>query len=113
MASIGNHPEIVTLLVENSANLNITDNGGNTPLLEAAREKNMAVVRELVWSLCDLKVPVRSLGGQTVVEWAEKWGQDTLADYLTNQAPREQVRLASCAYDAITYSSTRLFSAWL
>ena len=71
----------------------------------------MTIARELAWSLCDLKI--RNEEGKTAADVAKEKGRHALAEYLTNQAPREQVRLASCAYDAITYSSTRLFSAWL
>ena len=99
------------LLLENKCNLNVTDNGGDTPLIYAAQSNNMTIARELAWSLCDLKIPNKE--GKTAAEVAKERGHKHLAEYLANQAPREQVRLASCAYDAITYSSTRLFSAWL
>ena len=84
---------------------------GWAPPHYAARNNNMTIARELAWSLCDLKI--RNEEGKTAAEVAKEKGNDALAEYLASQAPREQVRLASCAYDAITYSSTRLFSAWL
>ena len=99
------------LLLENKCDTNVADDDGNTPLICAARNNNMTIARELAWSLCDLKIPNK--WGQTAAEVAKEKGNDALAEYLASQAPREQVRLASCAYDAITYSSTRLFSAWL
>ena len=99
------------LLLENKCDTNVTDTKGNTPLIYAAGNNNMTIAREFAWSLCDLKIPNKE--GKTAAEVAKEKGNDAFAEYLANQAPREQVRLASCAYDAITYSSTRLFSAWL
>ena len=99
--------EIVMLLLENKCNLNVTDKYGSTPLIDAARNNNMTIARELVWSLSDLKI--RNTVGKTAAEEAKERGYDALAEYLANQAPREQVRFASCACGAITHSSTRLF----
>ena len=106
----GNTAEAKRVIAE-GAPVDLQDVDGNTPLIEAARENNMTIARELAWSLCDLKIPNKE--GKTAAEMAKEKGHDALAEYLANQAPREQVRLASCAYDAMTYSSTRLFSAWL
>ena len=99
------------LFLENKCDVNVTTKKGDTPLICAAENNNMTIARELAWSLCDLKI--RNEEGKTAAEEAKERGHKHLAEYLANQAPREQVRLASCAYDAITYSSTRLFSAWL
>ena len=99
------------LLLDNQCDVNVTTKKRITPLIYAARHNNMTIARQLAWSLCDLKF--RNKEGKTAAEVANKEGYDALAEYLANQAPREQVRLASCAYDAITYFSTRLFSAWL
>ena len=111
IAIINGHTEIVMLLLENKCNPNVTDADGETPLICAAFRNRMTIARELAWSLCDLKIPDKE--GKTAAEVAKGKGHDALAEYLANQAPREQVRLASCARDAMTYSSTRLFSAWL
>ena len=117
-ASANGMTEIVMLLLEMKCDTNVADDYGNTSLIYAARNKKMTIARELAWSLCDLKMhghfPDASHGrGKTAAERAKEEGHHALAEYLTCQAPREQVRFASCAYDAMTHSSTRLFSAWL
>ena len=109
ITSYKGYVEIVMLLLENKCNLNITTTEyGDTPLICAAECNSMTIARELAWSLCDLKI--RNRKGKTAAEEAKECGNDALAEYLANQAPREQVRLASRAHDAITRSSTRLFS---
>ena len=111
MASLNGHTEIMMLLLENKCDANVTDKRGDTPLILAAYHNKMTIARELAWSLGDLKIPNKE--GKTAAERANYGRGGPIAEYLANEAPREQVRLASCAYDAITYSSTRLFSAWL
>ena len=121
-ASGNGNTEIVMLLLENKCDANVTTRDwltplnwdviatnevGDTPLFNAARNNSMTVARELAWSLCDLKT--RNQKGKTAAEEAKRGGCDALAEYLANQAPREQVRFASCACDVITRSSTRLF----
>ena len=106
------------LFLENKCDTNVTDDEGDTPLIWVAHNINssfflshMIVARELVWSLCDLKI--RNKKGKTAAEEAKERGRHDLAEYLANQAPREQVRFASRAYDATIHSPTRLLSAWL
>ena len=106
-ASGNGNTEIVMLLLRNKCDVNVTTKKGNTPLAYAAWGNSTTVARELVWSLCDLKI--RNQKGKTAAEEAKERGYDALAEYLASQAPREQVRFASCACDAITRSSTRLF----
>ena len=110
-ASANGKTEIVMLLLENKCDTNATDKDGDTPLIWAACRNNMTIARELAWSLCDLKI--RNKKGKTAAEVAKRKGHHALAEYLANQAPREQVRLALRAHDAITHSSTRLFSVGL
>ena len=106
----GKTAEVKRLIAE-GAPVDWQNGAGRAPLISAAHDNNMTICRELVWSLCDLKI--RNEEGKTAAEVAKKKGHEVLAGYLANQAPREQVRFVSCAYDAITYSSTLLFSAWL
>ena len=105
-ASRNGHTEIVMLLLGNECDVNVTTKNGYTPLILAARHNNMTIARELAWSLCDLKI--RNKEGKTAAEVAKERGYHALAEYLANQASREQVRLASCAYDATMRSLTRL-----
>ena len=102
VASSNGGAEIVTLLTRNECNINATDKRGETPLFKAADNNNMTIARELAWSLCDLKI--RNVIGETAAQVAKNRGYDALAEYLTNQAPREQVRFVSRAYDAMTHS---------
>ena len=101
------------LLLESKCDANVADKDGETPLIVAVSCNELTVARELVWSLCDLKI--RDNKGKTAAEMAKQHGNDVLAEYLVNQAPREQVRFASRAHGAIIqiHSSTRLFSIWL
>ena len=50
----------------------------------------MGVVKELVWSLCDLKILDNE--SKTAAEKAKENNFKDLAEYLANEAPREQVR---------------------
>ena len=100
------------LLLKNKCNINISDIRGSTPLFEAARCHKMSTCRELAWSLCDLKI--RDKEGKTAADVARDsmladppghpeddwWTQDghhSLAEYLANEAPLEQVCFASHA----------------
>jgi len=77
------------LLHENKCNLNVTDEDGDTPLIYAARNNKMDTVRALVEAGCD--ITIRGEENKTAAEWAKKKGNDAIAEYLTNEAPRVQV----------------------
>ena len=82
------------LLLENKCK-RVTDKKGNTPLIDAAcKNRYLAATRMVPW----LKIPNKEGAAAEVAGD----GQHALAEYLTNQVSREQVRLASCARDAIT-----------
>ena len=83
------------LLLENRCDINITDNDGNTPLHVAVLSDNAPVARSLVWSLCDLKIC--NAEGKIAAEMTDQCGSYALGEYVTNEAPLEQVRLASRA----------------
>ena len=70
-------------------NLNITDKWGFTPLIYAAFSNKMDTVRALVEAGCD--ITIRGEKNKTAVEVAKEKGNDALAEYLTNEAPRVQV----------------------
>ena len=110
-ASARGYTEIVMLLLENKCNINITTNDGNTPLIWAACWDKMDTVRALVKEGCD--ITFRGVRNKTAAEWAKESGHHALAEYLSNQTPLEQVRLASRVCDAMTRFPTRLFSTWL
>ena len=90
VASISKNIVSMRLLIKSKANLNITNRRGDTSLVCAAQKNNMTAVRELVWSLCDLKIPNNE--SKTAAEKAKEWGHKDLAEYLANEAPCEQVR---------------------
>ncbi len=103
VASISNNIVCMRLLIKSKANPNIKNRRGDTSLLCAAQKHKMIAVRELVWSLCDLEIPNNE--GKTAAKkakekrprdireyLAKESGHMGLAEYLTNEAPREQVR---------------------
>ena len=98
-------------LIAEGAAVDLQGGDGDTPLILAARYNNMTMARELAWSLCDLKI--RNKKGKTAAEVAKEMRNRAIAEYLTNQAPLEQVRFASRAFDAMIRSPTRLFYTWL
>ena len=77
------------LLFENTCNLNLTDEDGNTPLIWAARNNKMDTVRALVEVGCD--ITIRGYKNMTAAEQARQKGNHAIAEYLTNEAPRVQV----------------------
>ena len=81
--------EIVMLLLENKCNMNVTDKNGNTPLILAAGYNRMDIVRALVEAGCD--ITIRGYQNKTAAERAKEEGYHTIAEYLTNEAPRVQV----------------------
>ena len=87
--------DMMLLLIENKCDANVADAGGDAPLILAARNNYLTIARELVWSLCDLKI--RNKTSKTPAEVAKEKGHDALAEYLASQAPREQVPLPSLA----------------
>lgn len=54
-ASAHNHPDVVTLLLENKSNINIQDDEGCTPLIKVA----MAICFGMFWCPCLVSVAVR------------------------------------------------------
>ena len=77
------------LLLENKCNLNATAKNGDTPLIYAAWNNNLAIVRILVEAGCD--ITIRGYKNKTAAERAKEYGKDAIAEYLTNEAPRVQV----------------------
>ena len=78
------------LLLEKKCNLNVTDNDGNTPLIQAAYWNKMDNVRALVEAGCDITIR-GGQGNKTAAEVAKRWGHPAIAEYLTNEAQRVQV----------------------
>ncbi len=79
-ASIFGHTEIVTLLLENKCDANITGKDGNTPLILAAAQNKMDTVRALVEAGCD--IAIRNKENKTAAEWAKEEGRHAIAEYL-------------------------------
>jgi uncharacterized protein len=66
---VPNADAIVALLVTAGANLNVTDEAGDTPLILAVRNGNVAVVRRLVEAGADVTIRDRK-AGWTALMWA-------------------------------------------
>ena len=95
-ASAWGDMEIVVLLLENKCDVNVTDIDGDTPLIRAARNNEMDIVRALVVAGCD--ITIRGDEYKTAAERARQRGNHAIAEYLTNEAPRVQVRSTHCAH---------------
>ena len=86
----------VRKLVAMGAPVDCQDENGRTPLhracalLQLPAHHPVGVVKELVWSLCDLKILDNE--SKTAAEKAKQRGRKDLVEYLANEAPREQVR---------------------
>ena len=74
--------EIVMLLHENKCNLNVTTWGGDTPLIIAALNNQMDIVRALVEAGCD--ITIRGYKNRTAAEGAKKNGYAAIACYLNH-----------------------------
>jgi ankyrin repeat protein len=72
-ASYRNHPEVVKLLIDGSANLNIRDNGGNTALIWASFNNHIKVVKLLISAGANLNI--RNDGGRTALIAASSWNR--------------------------------------
>ena len=94
-ASACGYTKIVTLLLDNKCNLNVTDKSGDTPLILAAYYTKMDIVRALVEAGCD--ITIRGDKNKTAAELAKQRGHHALAEYLTNEA-RVQVHSTHCAH---------------
>ena len=80
--------DIVMLLVDHKANLNIKTKWKNTPLICATFHNRLAIVRALVEAGAD--TTMRDFKNRTAAEGAKIHGYDAIAEYLTNKA--QQIR---------------------
>ena len=99
MAAGKGYTDIIMLLIEHKASLNIKNSIGDTPLITAALFDGMASVRALVEAGADMKV--RGRHNKTAVEHAKAKGKSIIVKYLTSEAPLVQVQLHDCACDNI------------
>ena len=83
-ASFNANEEILKLLIEHKADLNITTNRGQTSLILAAIRNQMATVRTLVEAGADISI--RGCGNKTAAERAEEMGYHTIVEYLNTKA---------------------------
>ena len=79
-ASFKGYTEIVTLLLENECNINISDNDGDTPLIYAAYGNKMDTARALVEAGCD--ITIRGAEKKTAAEVAKQEGHHAIEEYL-------------------------------
>ena len=81
-ASRSGKTDIVTLLLEHRANLNIATKTGNTPLICAAYRNHEVIVRTLVEAGAD--ATIRGNKNKTAAEWAKLRGHYAIENFLTN-----------------------------
>ena len=90
-ASLSGNVGIVMLLIEHKADLNITDNQRNTPLILAVAslrystsdQNQMAIVRALVQAGAD--ITTKGSLQMTAIEMAKRQGNDSVAEYLATK----------------------------
>jgi ankyrin repeat protein len=80
-ARAGNADTVKALLTSQKADVNATDDHGNTPLMEAARFGHDDVVRALLIARAD--VTVKNDQGQSALTLAAAGGHDQTAKLLT------------------------------
>jgi ankyrin repeat protein len=74
--------EIVKILVENGANVNITDYNRNTPAILAAKYGFLDILKYLVEKGADINM--MDYDGITPLKAAEKYGRSEVVEYLYN-----------------------------
>ena len=79
-AAAGGHGKIVMLLLNNRANPNVHEQGGNTPLHAAAQNGDMQMIRSLLYNGADLSI--RNANGKLPVDLALEAGQTGAAGLL-------------------------------
>lgn len=82
-AVAANHLGLVQLLIENDADVNLTQTQGVTPLHSAAHRGNLAIVKSLVAAGAQLAATMDS--GETALDFAKKEGHQAVIDYLLSQ----------------------------
>ena len=95
MASANGSKNIVLLLIEKKAKINITNKHGDTALCRAAYHNQMNTVRALVEAGAD--TTIRNGMGMVAATRAKNRGHQAVAEYLTNDAPH--IRFHSSARD--------------
>ncbi len=81
-ASWNGNMDLVMLLIEHKANLNIRNKQRNTPLIFAAYGNNMAVVHALVEAGAD--TTILGFQNRTAAEWAKTWRHHAIVQYLNH-----------------------------
>ncbi|HKY54061.1 MAG TPA: ankyrin repeat domain-containing protein [Anaerolineales bacterium] len=86
-AAAAGHDKIVQMLLENGAHPNVREQGGYTPLHAAAQNKDVDMIRTLIYGGADLML--KSNDGKTALDLAKEAGDDetiaVLAEGITKR----------------------------
>lgn len=91
MASANDKKDVVVLLIESKADLDVADSVGNTPLIWATCDNHIQIVITLVQAGAD--TTVRGERNRTAAELAKVRKYDAVFQYLTTDAPLVQAQL--------------------
>jgi ankyrin repeat protein len=83
LACLNSHSEMVQLLVDHGANIEVKDGVKRTPLILSVEGGSMQVVQVLVENGADINA--QALRGYTALLWAARNGFEEMVDYLIDQ----------------------------
>jgi ankyrin repeat protein len=91
-ASLGGHEETVAFLLSQGASLNIKDGPGHTPLMNAAGEGHVGVVKMLMQHMDGQGMEERDRKGRTALYWAAEMGQEEMVAFLLSQGAQPGIK---------------------
>lgn len=94
-AATGGHADVVKFLLDESAYIDAESPNGTTPLMMAARQKQVTVLRQLIDEGAD--PTLRNQAGLDAADYLERWGERDAAEFVRSQADAFRRRHAQTA----------------
>lgn len=86
LAVLHDHKDVVTFLLDKSANVNARTDMGVTPLHEAAQAGSIGMLKLLLGRHADMMA--KDAKGRTPLDYAEEWDEPKAAEFLRTQGGR-------------------------
>jgi ankyrin repeat protein len=86
LAVLHDHKDVVTFLLDKSANVNARTDMGVTPLHEAAQAGSIGMLKLLLGWHADMMA--KDAKGRTPLDYAEEWDEPEAAEFFRNQGGR-------------------------